>query len=224
MARVSGTGPRLLLALLALFGLGLLSAAPAMAAVSMTVSQTTDLNPKGTKVSVQGQGFTPGIQLYVVTCNPAIPNGGACDLANFSQVDVAADGSWSADVKVVATFGSVDCLKVGCAIQTSRVGKGADRTQEAIVPIMFTGQTAPMASAPPAASASPSESSSASATVEPTDPASPVATPAVTNVASDSTDSGGSSAALWIVIVVVIVVLAGGGIWYARRDSSSNPS
>ena len=81
-------------------------------------------------------------------------------------VDVKPDGTWSASLKVVAKFGTVDCFKTACAIQTSRVGQGADRTQEAYAAISFTGQTVPawVPSATPAASETATAPASPSAT------------------------------------------------------------
>ena len=120
-----GRAARLLIAIVLAISAGTWLAAPAFAAVSITVNKTEGLNPKGETVKVEGAGFKPGIQLYLVTCNPAIPSGGACDLANFpGPVDVKPDGTWSASLKVVAKFGTVDCFKTACAIQTSRVGRG----------------------------------------------------------------------------------------------------
>lgn len=213
-------GVRLLLAAVLAVAAGLWAAIPAFAAASITVDKTEGLNPKGDQVTVSGSGFKPGIQLYLVTCDPAIPNGGACDLASFSMVDVGADGSWTSKLKVLAKFGTTDCLKVGCAIQTSRVGEGADRTQETLVPIGFKGQTAPMASptaTPASESASPTEPASPSATAEPTAPA----TPTTTDAASDATaSSSGVSPVVWIVVaVVVIAALAGGLVAMSRRSS-----
>ena len=77
-----GRAARLLIAIVLAISAGTWLAAPAFAAVSITVNKTEGLNPKGETVKVEGAGFKPGIQLYLVTCNPAIPSGGACDLAN----------------------------------------------------------------------------------------------------------------------------------------------
>lgn len=218
-----GRAARLLIAIVLAISAGTWLAAPAFAAVSITVNKTEGLNPKGETVKVEGAGFKPGIQLYLVTCNPAIPSGGACDLANFpGPVDVKPDGTWSASLKVVAKFGTVDCFKTACAIQTSRVGQGADRTQEAYAAISFTGQTVPawVPSATPAASETATAPASPSAT--PSDTAAAPATPDATDVASTTTSDSGTSPAVWIVVAVVVVALVGGGIAYSRRNAANS--
>lgn len=210
---------QLVVALLLAMTAALWAAGPAAAAVAITVSKTTALNPAGEKVVVKGAGFKPGIQLYLVTCNPAVPNGGACDLANFSMVTVKADGSWTTNLKVAASFGTVNCLHTACAIQTSRVGNGADTSQEALQAIVFTGQTVPAYDGPVVVTASPTPSASATP---------PATTPASTPVASESpvaaatSSSSGVSPVIWVVIAVVIIALVGGGIAYARRKSSTD--
>lgn len=196
------------------------AAGPAFAAVAITVSKTTGLNPAGEKVVVKGAGFKPGIQLYLVTCNPAIPNGGACDLANFSMVTVKSDGSWTSDLKVAAKFGTVNCINTACAIQTSRVGAGADTSQEALQAITFTGQTVPAYNGPVVVTASPTPSTSDSAT--PSAPAASIPASTQSPVAAGASSSSGVSPVLWVVIAVVIVALVGGGIAYARRKGSAS--
>ncbi len=212
---------RLIVTILLSVTAALWAAGPAFAAVAITVSKTTGLNPAGEKVVVKGAGFKPGIQLYLVTCNPAIPNGGACDLANFSMVTVKSDGSWSSDLKVAAKFGTVNCINTACAIQTSHVGVGADTSQEALQAVTFTGQTVPPYTGPVVVTAPPSASPSAS--VSPTTPDTSAPTPANSDVASTTTStSSGSSPMIWIAVVVVLVALIGGGVAYARRKGASS--
>ena len=212
---------RLIVTMLLAVSAALWAAGPAFAAVAITVSKTTGLNPAGEKVVVKGAGFKPGIQLYLVTCNPAIPNGGACDLANFSMVTVKSDGAWSTDLKVAARFGTVNCINTACAIQTSHVGDGADTSQEALQAITFTGQTVPAYDGPVVVTAPPSATPAAS--TPPTTPATSAPTPASSDVASSTTStSSGSSPVIWIVVVVVIVALIGSGVTYTRRKGTSN--
>ncbi|HEY7859719.1 MAG TPA: neocarzinostatin apoprotein domain-containing protein [Candidatus Nanopelagicales bacterium] len=194
-------------------------AGPAFAAVAITVSKTTGLDPAGETVTVNGTGFTPGIQLYLVACNPAIPAGGACDLANFSLVSVTSDGSWTSKLKVVARFGTVNCLTTACAIQTSRVGDGKDVSQQALQALTFTGQKVPAFSGPVPSSVA---TSTPSASVPATPSDSAVASPRNSEVAASSA-AAGSDGSLWIVVAVVVVVaLIGGGVVYRRRHGSTS--
>ena len=134
-----------------------LLAGPA-AAGGMSVSQTGNLDPAGQTVSVSGSGFQPSIQLYVALCNPAVPSGGACDFGNFRVADVDGAGSFSTSLRVVAAFGATDCHQVTCAIQTSKVGDGADRSQESSVGLSFAAAPPPPTAPPPTASPPTAES------------------------------------------------------------------
>lgn len=112
----------------------------------LTASRSTDLNPAGDDITVKGSGFKAATGLFVVLCDPAVPNGGACDMANFKQVKTDAAGAFSTPLHVVAKFGTTDCTKVACALMTSRIGAGADRTQEAKLAVTFgDGSTTPPA-------------------------------------------------------------------------------
>ncbi len=121
------------------------------AAGGLSVGQTGNLDPAGQTVSVSGSGFQPSIQLYVALCNPAVPSGGACDFGNFRVADVNGEGSFSTSLRVVAAFGTTDCHQVTCAIQTSKVGDGADRSQESSVPLSFAAAPPPPTAPPPTA-------------------------------------------------------------------------
>ncbi len=220
----------ILTALLLAVSAGLWMAAPAQAATSIEVSKTTGVNPKGDKLHVTGAGFKTDIQVFVAFCDPSKPAGGACDMGNFGMVDIKPDGTFETDLKVVAEFGNTDCMKVGCAVMTSRVGQGADRTQEAYAPVMFKGQTVE-AQVPDAPVASPSGPTSETPSATATDPTTPDATgtpgevvnPEATasDVAATSADSGsGVSPVVWIVIAVAVVLAIGGGAAAARKRGS----
>lgn len=130
-------------------------AAPAGAA-SLSGSRTAGLDPAGETIGVSGSGYVPGIQVYVALCNPAVGSGGACDMVNFRQVPVDGAGNFSTALRVVPQFGATDCTVVGCAVQTSRVGMGADRSQEATLAVGFAAAPAPVVPAPPAGGTDPS--------------------------------------------------------------------
>lgn len=144
MTRLNPLGsPARLLALLAATALLFLTSGPAYAAdAALELDQATDLSPKGQTLTVTGSGYAPDTGLYLVTCDPAVPKGGACDMANFAQVKTDADGGFSSELHVVPAFGQTDCLKVPCAVQTSKIGDGADRSQEASAAVSFKGGVA----------------------------------------------------------------------------------
>lgn len=173
----------------------------AHADVGLELSKSTGLDPAGESIQVKGQGFQPNITLFLVACDPAVPKGGACDMANFKQVKTDAQGGFAGELKVVASFGSTDCLKTPCAIQTSKVGGGADRSQEAFAAIGFTGGVAPAATATPSEQASP-DSSKAPVTEK------------------DSADSDSSSTP-WLIGGGVLVVVALGAVLALRRRSAA---
>ncbi|HVX22089.1 MAG TPA: HtaA domain-containing protein [Acidimicrobiales bacterium] len=135
---------------------------------STTASQTTGLDPTGQTVTVTGTGFEPGITLYVVNCDADIPAGAACDFGNVAFATTDADGDFTVPVTVQAHFGTgpsaTDCFSasVDCAIQTSKVGDGEDRTQESTLPIDFA--VPPTPPSPPAGTVTSSSASSASPT------------------------------------------------------------
>lgn len=229
MTRVTARGraSRLIIAMVLAVSAGLWGAGAAFATSSVTVDKVEGLSPAGQMVNVKGSGFLPGIQLYLVTCNPAVPSGGACDMANFGLIDVGADGSWTHKLKIVAKFGTVNCLNTACAVQTSRVGEGKDRTQEAVAPVSFTGQTVPawIPPAGPVASATPTTTDSPATSPEATDtPAASVApvAPDTTNTASSTESSGGAT--IWIVIAAIAALAVAGGVVLAKRKTVADKS
>lgn len=197
MTRTLATWSRLLLALFCVTVLQVVAAGAAHADPGLEVAKTSELDPAGETVAVDGSGFQSDITLFVVACDPAVENGGACDMANFVQAKTDADGAFDVDLKLVASFGTTDCLKVPCAVMTSKVGDGADRGQETTVPISFTGGVALPEESPSATESESSDTSEApAATEEPEDSSS---TPLV---------AGG----------VVLLALIAGAALYLRRN------
>lgn len=194
--------------------------------VSMTVSKTTGLNPDGEKVTVAGKGFIPGINLFLTVCDPAKPAGQACDGANYKMVPVDAAGGFVAEITAVAKFGSTDCLVTPCAFQTSRVGMGKDRTQEAVVPIGFTGgvpptlPTRPQENAGPPGAGAPGAASSAPASTPAPAPASPGA--AASDKSDESDDDSSAGLIIGVVAGAVVVVGAGAFFFLRRRGTASS--
>ena len=126
----------------------------------LTVSQTTNLNPNGTSVTVRGSGYDITKGVYVIVCTQAAPGpqstcvGGInIDGSSPSSVWVSSnppsyaiglttefqpDGSFSIVLRVVAKSGDLDCTLVKCGVVTrSDHLRYTDRTQDVFVPITF---------------------------------------------------------------------------------------
>ena len=126
----------------------------------LTVSQTTNLNPNGTSVTVRGSGYDITKGVYVIVCTQAAPGpqstcvGGInIDGSSPSSVWVSSnppsyaiglttefqpDGSFNITLLVVAKSGDLDCTLVKCGVVTrSDHLRYTDRTQDVFVPITF---------------------------------------------------------------------------------------
>ncbi|MDI2125272.1 neocarzinostatin apoprotein domain-containing protein [Yinghuangia seranimata] len=225
--------PFLTLALLAAWLV--VAATPAHAdTASITVSKATDLNPAGETLTVSGKGFIPGVQLFVVVCDPAQPAGKACDMANFKMASVDAGGGFVAEIKAAAKFGGTDCTAIPCAVQTSRVGNGKDRTQEALAAIGFTGGVAPSlpakpqenaggpGSMPPAPggtppTAAPSAGGDLGPGAESVPPQPGASLPDRSASKDDSSDSSHTGVIVTIFVVVGVLVIGAGAYAFAKR-------
>lgn len=116
------------------------SSPAAAAGVKLTASKTKSIKTTGETIKVAGSGFKNG-GLFVALCNLNAAPGGACDMVNFKQVQ-AKSGKFKTAITVKSKFtggdgSKVDCMKVPCALQTSKVGAGADASQTATVKLTF---------------------------------------------------------------------------------------
>lgn len=126
----------------------------------LSVSQTTNLNPNGTSVTVRGTGYDITKGVYVIVCTQAAPGpqstcvGGVnIDGSSASSVWINSqppsygvglalafqpDGSFNVVLSVVAKSGDLDCTVVKCGVVTrSDHLRYTDRTQDVFVPITF---------------------------------------------------------------------------------------
>ena len=126
----------------------------------LSVSQTTNLNPNGTSVTVRGTGYDITKGVYVIVCTQAAPGpqstcvGGInIDGSSASSVWINSqppsyaaglttafqpDGSFSVVLLVVAKSGALDCTVLKCGVVTrSDHLRYTDRTQDVFVPITF---------------------------------------------------------------------------------------
>ncbi|MFM8941971.1 MAG: hypothetical protein ACKOH5_01045 [Acidimicrobiaceae bacterium] len=127
----------------------------------LSVSQTNNLNPNGTSVTVRGTGFDVRKGVYVTVCTQAAPGPqatciGGVNIAGSSASSVwvssnppgyavglttpfLPDGSFTVDLVVVAKSGSLDCTVIKCGVITrSDHLRYTDRTQDVFVPITFS--------------------------------------------------------------------------------------
>ncbi|MFI6581478.1 neocarzinostatin apoprotein domain-containing protein [Embleya sp. NPDC050493] len=198
---------------------------PAAGKATLTAAKTTGLDPAGDVVKLVGKGFTPGVRLFILPCDPAQGAGRACDMGSFSgPTEADATGSFSTDVKVMAKFGAVDCLKTRCAIATSNSANGKDRTQEVYLPIGFQGEDPGLPASPPPATAAPqagapgagapktsaAPATGAQATTAPNTDGTVVAT-------EDKDDDGNGGLILGLIAAVVVVALVVVGVLVKRR-------
>jgi hypothetical protein len=126
----------------------------------LSVSQTTNLNPNGTSVTVRGTGYDITKGVYVIVCTQAAPGpqstcvvGVNIDGSSASSVWINSqppsygvglalafqpDGSFNVVLSVVAKSGDLDCTVVKCGVVTrSDHLRYTDRTQDVFVPITF---------------------------------------------------------------------------------------
>ncbi len=127
----------------------------------LVVSQTTNLNPNGTSVTVRGSGYDVSKGVYVIVCSQAAPGpqatciGGVnLDGSSPSSVWVSSnppnyavglttpfqpDGSFSVELVIVAKSGALDCTVLKCGVVTrSDHLRYTDRSQDVFVPITFS--------------------------------------------------------------------------------------
>jgi hypothetical protein len=208
--------------------------------VGLSVSKSSNLNPSGETIGVNGSGYVPGIQVYVTLCNPAAGPGAACDMAHYRVANVDGNGNFSTALTVFAQFGATDCMAVSCAVQTSRVGMGADRSQEGTA---YVGFAAPPPPPPPPPAAAPGAGGATATGAD--------ATGTSTTLAADTTsttkpgkrernareaaarsderadvqgrvgdDDGGSSVVPYLAGLLLLALLAAGITWFIRRGGT----
>ncbi|MFI6586740.1 neocarzinostatin apoprotein domain-containing protein [Embleya sp. NPDC050493] len=134
--------PALAWTLAGLPGPALASPAPtSQGGPTLTADRTSALDPAGDHITVIGRGFRPGSEVRLKTCDPAQGPDKACDSdLGVDPVRVDTDGSFGRALRVRAAFGSVDCLRTRCAVATTKVGGGGDRSQETYLSIGFRGE------------------------------------------------------------------------------------
>ena len=139
------TGHRLVVALvaavIALAGLALGSAGVAAADPALTADPTEGLK-SGDEVTVNGSGFRPNVELWVMQ-TVALPRSGMpVAYADRQTITTDGDGDFTATITVQQEFRNVDCAEVKCFI-TALPNSPRNRTQHASAPLAFAGGAAP---------------------------------------------------------------------------------
>ncbi|HEX5588234.1 MAG TPA: ABC transporter substrate-binding protein [Acidimicrobiia bacterium] len=139
---------------------------------TLTVAQTSDLDPNGQSLQVDGAGYDDTKGIYVALCvmPPAGQAPGACGgigAAGAAWVSsnppsyggglatpYGPGGTFSVSLSVSPTIGTADCRAVQCAVVTrndhTRTG---DRSQDLLVPVRFAGGADTLAVGAPTPSA-----------------------------------------------------------------------
>jgi hypothetical protein len=106
------------------------------------------LNPAGQAITVTGEGFTPGIGVYVRLCRQAAgalgtpggrPPGSDCHgPSDLWLTPVPASGTFTTTLSVLSSFGSVNCLQTQCGVFVRRDHLApTDYSQDAFTPLYF---------------------------------------------------------------------------------------
>lgn len=117
---------------------------------TVSVNKTTNLNPSGDTVRVEGKGFKtdgPGIYVGIAqddqfsTTNPDA-FGPDTKWVSKSKGNLNDDGSFSIDLPVSSTFGNANCKDNHCSIFTLAAHGSFDRSQDTATPVSFKGGVA----------------------------------------------------------------------------------
>jgi len=182
--------------------------------VTLTVSDTTNLDAKGATVTVTGKGYDSFKGIYVAFCVepkrnevPSPCGGGATTdgSTGASQwissnpppygrgltIPYGPDGSFTTTLKVEAALAPrVDCREVQCVVTTRNDHtRTTDRSQDVFVPVTFTG----------------SEITAAG------------------GATGSSGDGAGAAVPVGIAAVVVVAAVIGGVMFFRRRRTHEHP-
>lgn len=164
-------------------GSGAQSPSQSRGSALVSLSKTSDLNPSGDTIRVEGKGFkTSGPGIYVgiaqndqMDVTNADSFGPDTKFVSTSRGNLKSDGSFSVDLPVSAKFGTADCMQNACSVYTIAAHGSSDRSQDTATAVSFAGGAAKQDATLPSGGGSSQSASSASSS------------------ASGSTGSSGSS-------------------------------
>ena len=165
---------------------------------SVSLSKTSDLNPSGDTIRVEGKGFkTSGPGIYVgiaqndqMDVTNADSFGPDTQFVSTSRGNLKSDGSFSVDLPVSAKFGTADCMQNACSVYTIAAHGSSDRSQDTATAVSFAGGAAKQDATLPSGGGSSQSAGSASSGTSGSTGASGTSS---TNASSGSSSSNGSS-------------------------------
>ena len=165
---------------------------------SVSLSKTSDLNPSGDTIRVEGKGFkTSGPGIYVgiarndqMDVTNADSFGPDTQFVSTSRGNLKSDGSFSVDLPVGAKFGTADCMQNACSVYTIAAHGSSDRSQDTATAVSFAGGAAKQDATLPSGGGSSQSAGSASSGTSGSTGSSGTSS---TSVSSGSSSSNGSS-------------------------------
>ena len=165
---------------------------------SVSLSKTSDLNPSGDTIRVEGKGFkTSGPGIYVgiaqndqMDVTNADSFGPDTQFVSTSRGNLKSDGSFSVDLPVSAKFGTADCMQNACSVYTIAAHGSSDRSQDTATAVSFAGGAAKQDATLPSGGGSSQSAGSASSGTSGSTGSSGTSS---TSVSSGSSSSNGSS-------------------------------
>ncbi|MDC7119743.1 neocarzinostatin apoprotein domain-containing protein [Corynebacterium amycolatum] len=165
---------------------------------SVSLSKTSDLNPSGDTIRVEGKGFkTSGPGIYVgiaqndqMDVTNADSFGPDTQFVSTSRGNLKSDGSFSVDLPVSAKFGTADCMQNACSVYTIAAHGSSDRSQDTATSVSFAGGAAKQDATLPSGGGSSQSAGSASSGTSGSTGSSGTSS---TSASSGSSSSNGSS-------------------------------
>lgn len=165
---------------------------------SVSLSKTSDLNPSGDTIRVEGKGFkTSGPGIYVgiaqndqMDVTNADSFGPDTQFVSTSRGNLKSDGSFSVDLPVSAKFGTADCMQNACSVYTIAAHGSSDRSQDTATAVTFAGGAAKQDATLPSGGGSSQSAGSASSGTSGSTGSSGTSS---TSASSGSSSSNGSS-------------------------------
>ena len=168
---------------------------------SVSLSKTSDLNPSGDTIRVEGKGFkTSGPGIYVgiaqndqMDVTNADSFGPDTQFVSTSRGNLKSDGSFSVDLPVSAKFGTADCMQNACSVYTIAAHGSSDRSQDTATSVSFAGGAAKQDATLPSGGGSSQSAGSASSGTSGSTGSSGTSSTSASGASSGSSSSNGSS-------------------------------
>lgn len=167
----------------------------------VSLSKTSDLNPSGDTIRVEGKGFkTSGPGIYVgiaqndqMDVTNADSFGPDTKFVSTSRGNLKSDGSFSVDLPVSAKFGTADCMQNACSVYTIAAHGSSDRSQDTATAVSFAGGAAKQDATLPSGGGSSQSAGSASSSASGSTGSSESSSINASSGSSSSSSSNGSS-------------------------------